>query len=44
MYRDVAEPQHQGVPIDGEAGVGYRMRAGYDLPPLMFTHPEAGHW
>ena len=31
----------QGVPIEGEAGVGYRMRAGFDLPPLMFTHEEA---
>ena len=33
--------QHQGVPIEGEAGVGYRMRAGFDLPPLMFTRGEA---
>jgi predicted DNA-binding transcriptional regulator YafY len=29
------------VPIEGEAGVGYRMRAGFDLPPLMFTTGEA---
>ena len=41
VYRDVADLQHQGVPIDGEAGVGYRMRAGFDLPPLMFTAAEA---
>lgn len=41
IYRDVADLQAQGVPIDGEAGVGYRMRRGYDLPPLMFTHDEA---
>ena len=41
VYRDVAELQHQGVPIEGEAGVGYRMRAGFDLPPLMFTTAEA---
>ena len=41
VYRDVADLQHQGVPIDGEAGVGYRMRAGFDLPPLMFTSAEA---
>ncbi len=41
VYRDVADLQHQGVPIDGEAGVGYRMRAGFDLPPLMFTTDEA---
>ena len=41
VYRDVADLQHQGVPIEGEAGVGYRMRAGFDLPPLMFTNAEA---
>jgi len=41
VYRDVADLQLQGVPIEGEAGVGYRMRAGFDLPPLMFTGEEA---
>ena len=41
IYRDVADLQHQGMPIEGEAGVGYRMRAGFDLPPLMFTTAEA---
>ena len=41
VYRDVADLMAQGVPIDGEAGVGYRMRAGFDLPPLMFTADEA---
>jgi predicted DNA-binding transcriptional regulator YafY len=41
VYRDVAELQRQGVPIDGEAGVGYRMRAGFELPPLMFSTAEA---
>ena len=41
VYRDVAELQAQGVPIEGEAGVGYRMHSGFDLPPLMFTHDEA---
>jgi predicted DNA-binding transcriptional regulator YafY len=41
VYRDVADLMAQGVPIEGEAGVGYRMRAGFDLPPLMFNHPEA---
>jgi len=41
VYRDVADLQAQGVPIEGEAGVGYRMRSGYDLPPLMFTKTEA---
>ncbi|WP_088278726.1 YafY family protein [Ideonella sp. A 288] len=41
VYRDIADLQHQGVPIEGESGVGYRMRAGFDLPPLMFTTDEA---
>lgn len=41
VYRDVADLQAQGVPIDGEAGVGYRLGAGYDLPPLMFSTDEA---
>ena len=41
VYRDVADLQRPGVPIEGEAGVGYRMRAGFDLPPLMFTRDEA---
>src|SRR5689334_16461871 len=41
VYRDIADLQAQGVPIDGAAGVGYRMRAGFDLPPLMFTRDEA---
>ena len=41
IYRDVADLQHQGVPIEGEAGVGYRLGAGFDLPPLMFTQDEA---
>jgi predicted DNA-binding transcriptional regulator YafY len=41
VYRDVADLQRQGVPIEGEAGVGYRMRAGFDLPPLMFSSGEA---
>lgn len=40
IYRDIADLQSTGVPIDGEAGVGYVMRSGFDLPPLMFTHDE----
>lgn len=40
IYRDIADLQGSGVPIDGEAGVGYLMRDGYDLPPLMFTTEE----
>ena len=41
VYRDVADLMAQGVPIEGEAGVGYRMHSGFDLPPLMFTREEA---
>ena len=41
VYRDVADLQHQGVPIEGEAGVGYRLGAGFELPPLMFSDGEA---
>lgn len=41
VYRDVNDLQHQGVPIEGEAGVGYRLGSGFDLPPLMFTEDEA---
>ena len=40
IYRDVADLIGSGVPIEGEAGVGYIMREGYDLPPLMFTTDE----
>src|SRR5207237_9953504 len=40
IYRDVADLAASGVPIDGEAGVGYRIRVGFDLPPLMFTFDE----
>jgi len=40
IYRDITDLQSSGVPIDGEAGVGYLMRDGYDLPPLMFTNDE----
>ncbi|MDJ1006689.1 MAG: YafY family protein [Paracoccaceae bacterium] len=40
IYRDIADLQGSGVPIDGEAGVGYILREGFDLPPLMFTRDE----
>lgn len=40
VYRDIATLQGQGVPIDGEAGLGYVLRPGYVLPPLTFTHDE----
>lgn len=40
IYRDIAALQAAGTPIEGEGGIGYVMRAGYDLPPLMFTIEE----
>ena len=40
IYRDIADLQSTGVPIDGEAGIGYVLRSGFDLPPLMFTRDE----
>lgn len=40
VYRDVADLQLSGVPIEGEAGVGYMLRKGSDIPPLMFTAEE----
>ena len=39
IYRDVADLSASGVPIEGEAGVGYALR-GFDLPPMMFTRDE----
>ena len=36
----MADLQASGVPIDGEAGVGYRIGSHVDLPPLMFSHAE----
>ena len=41
VYRNVADLQRQGVPIEGEAGIGYRLGKGFDLPPLMFSAQEA---
>ncbi len=40
IYRDIADLMASGVPIEGEAGLGYLLRDGYDLPPLMFTEDE----
>lgn len=40
VYRDVQDLSLSGVPIEGEAGVGYRLKPGFDLPPLMFTAEE----
>jgi len=40
IYRDIRDLAASGVAIDGEAGVGYVLRQGFDLPPLMFTEDE----
>jgi predicted DNA-binding transcriptional regulator YafY len=41
VYRDIAALQASRVPIEGAAGLGYVLRRGFDLPPLMFTAEEA---
>ncbi len=40
IYRDIADLQASGVPVDGEAGVGYVLQGGYEMPPLMFSRDE----
>lgn len=40
LYRDIATLQAQGADIEGEAGVGYVLRPGFLLPPLMFSGQE----
>lgn len=40
VYRDIAALQAMRTPIEGEAGLGYVMRRGYDLPPLNFDRDE----
>lgn len=42
IYRDIRSLEAAGVPILGEAGVGYSIMEGYRLPPVMFTREEAG--
>ncbi len=40
VYRDIRALQASGAPIDGEAGVGYRLDASHALPPVMFDGDE----
>ena len=40
IYRDVATLQARRVPIEGAPGLGYLLRRGFELPPLMFTREE----
>src|ERR1700722_7411008 len=41
VYRDVKTLEEAGIPLIGEAGVGYSIMDGYRLPPVMFTREEA---
>lgn len=41
VYRDVKTLEEAGIPIIGEAGIGYSIMEGYRLPPVMFTREEA---
>lgn len=40
VYRDIRDLSISGVPVEGEAGVGYRLRPGFDFPPIMLTMDE----
>jgi len=40
VYRDIAAMQAQGLPIEGQAGVGFMLRGPVDLPPITFGHDE----
>jgi len=40
LYRDIASLRAQGAPIEGEPGLGYVLRPGFTLPPLMFREDE----
>lgn len=42
VYRDIQDLMGSGVPVEGEAGVGYRLRRGYHVPPMMFDERAAG--
>lgn len=41
VYRDIKTLEEAGIPIIGEAGIGYSIMEGYRLPPVMFTKEEA---
>ena len=40
LYRDIASLQAQGAAIEGEPGLGYVLKPGFMLPPLMFSEDE----
>jgi predicted DNA-binding transcriptional regulator YafY len=41
VYRDIHALEEAGVPVIGEAGIGYKLMEGYKLPPIMFNEEEA---
>ncbi len=41
VYRDIRTLEEGGIPIIGEAGIGYTLAQGYKLPPIMFSREEA---
>lgn len=41
VYRDISSLEEAGIPIIGEAGIGYSLQESYRLPPVMFTREEA---
>jgi predicted DNA-binding transcriptional regulator YafY len=41
VYRDIKSLEEAGIPLAGEAGIGYSIMDGYRLPPVMFTREEA---
>ena len=41
VYRGIAALQARRIPIEGAPGIGYVLRRGFELPPLMFTEDEA---
>ena len=41
IYRDIKALEEAGIPLIGEAGIGYSIMEGYRLPPVMFTREEA---
>lgn len=44
VYRDIQDLSLSGVPIEGEAGVGFRLRDGYQIPPLMSRRRRSRPW
>lgn len=40
IYRDIQALMMSGIPVEGEAGIGYNLPASFELPPLMFTTDE----